>query len=189
MNIEFLTVYQNVNLKKKNDKNSDIFSIRYDRIKMIVDQNSSIFNYCKILDQINYTKEKFEELQQIADENNWEGLMLRKNTIYEGKRTNALLKVKKMQDSEFTVISLENKPFRIIGPDKIEKTIDCLSNVTIQYTPTSVGNVGSGFTLNERIHFYNNPEEILHKKITVQYFEKTERSLRFPVFKGIRFDQ
>ena len=45
---------------------------------MIVDQNSSIFNYCKILDQINYTKEKFEELQQIADENNWEGLMLRK---------------------------------------------------------------------------------------------------------------
>ena len=48
--------------------------------------------------------------------------------------------------------------------------------------------VGSGFTIEQRQYFYRNPDAILNKQITVQYFEETKNqdggiSLRFPTFK------
>jgi DNA ligase-1 len=50
--------------------------------------------------------------------------------------------------------------------------------------------VGSGFSLNERQYFYDNPAEILNKIITVKYFQETQNqagnwSLRFPTIKVI----
>jgi len=177
--------------KKKNDpKNAERFSVRYRRIRKVLEEQPEHFIYCKILNQIPYSEESMKELEQEAQTHSWEGLMLRKDTIYEGKRTNSLLKKKTMHDDEFLCIDVEIKPFRIIDKkDKIEKTIECLSNITIQYTPETTVNVGSGFTLEERIKYYENPDEILQKKVTVQYFERTEKSLRFPVFKGIRCEE
>jgi len=48
--------------------------------------------------------------------------------------------------------------------------------------------VGSGFTIEQRKEFYQNPNKILGKTVTVQYFEETKNqdggiSLRFPTFK------
>ena len=48
--------------------------------------------------------------------------------------------------------------------------------------------VASGFTIEQRQDFYKNPDAILGKIITVQYFEETKNqeggiSLRFPTFK------
>jgi DNA ligase-1 len=48
--------------------------------------------------------------------------------------------------------------------------------------------VGSGFTIDQRQEFYQNPDKILGQIITVQYFEETKNqdggiSLRFPTFK------
>jgi DNA ligase-1 len=48
--------------------------------------------------------------------------------------------------------------------------------------------VGSGFTIEQRQEFYQNPKKILGKIITVQYFSESENqdggiSLRFPTFK------
>ena len=89
-----------------------------------------------------------------------------------------------MNDAEFTVVHLENGPFRIIDQEtNLEKTIDCLSSVTIDYNDTKIG---SGFSLDERIRYYYQPELLLGKRITVKYFEKTKKSLRFPIFKCIR---
>lgn len=177
--------------KKTNDtKTADRFSVRYEKIRKVLQEQPQHFKYCKLLDQHVYTQETFDDLQQNANEQNWEGLMLRKDTVYEGKRTNSLLKVKQMHDDEFICVGVEMKPFRIIDKDdKTEKTIQCLSNITIQYTQETTVNVGSGFSLEERIKYYNNPNDILQKKVTVQYFEKTQQSLRFPVFKGIRCDE
>lgn len=177
--------------KKKNDpKTAERFSVRYHKIRKVLEEQQDHFHYCKILDQIPYSEESIKELEQEAQTHSWEGLMLRKDTVYEGKRTNSLLKKKTMHDDEFLCVDVEIKPFRIIDKkDKIEKTIECLSNITIQYTPETTVNVGSGFTLEERIKYYENPDAILNKKVTVQYFEKTEKSLRFPVFKGIRCEE
>jgi DNA ligase-1 len=48
--------------------------------------------------------------------------------------------------------------------------------------------VGSGFSIDQRKEFYQDPKKILNKEITVQYFQETQNqeggiSLRFPTFK------
>lgn len=49
--------------------------------------------------------------------------------------------------------------------------------------------MGSGFSIDNRIRFANNPELIVGKQITVQYFSESESegkySLRFPTVKAI----
>ena len=47
-------------------------------------------------------------------------------------------------------------------------------------------NVGSGFSLEERQKYNTDPSLIVGKKVTIKFFEKTETSLRFPIFKGVR---
>jgi DNA ligase-1 len=64
-----------------------------------------------------------------------------------------------------------------------------LKNVIIEHKGNRV-QVGSGFSHEQKRYFFENPNEILGKTITVQYFETTknergEESLRFPVMKGI----
>ena len=64
-----------------------------------------------------------------------------------------------------------------------------LRNVKILHKGDPV-DVGSGFSLEQRRRFYKNPNEILGKTITVNYFEETvnqhgKNSLRFPVIKTI----
>ena len=62
-----------------------------------------------------------------------------------------------------------------------------LENFYIKHKDNLV-RVGSGFSIEQRQDFYNNPDAILGKVITVQYFEETKNqeggiSLRFPTFK------
>jgi DNA ligase-1 len=135
--------------------------------------------------------EQFLELSKEAEDNNWEGLIVRKNTIYKGKRSNDLLKVKKMEDAEYKVIDVEFGPFRQINKQTgLEETIETLSNVIIEHKGNRVS-VGSGFTFDQRREYYENPELIKDMIITVKYFEETKNkeglySLRFPIFKGIQ---
>ena len=126
-----------------------------------------------------------------AVENGWEGYMIRRaDAPYEGKRTRALLKMKKMHDDEYTVKDIEVGPFRMIDRESgLEKTIETLTNVIIEHQGNQVS-VGSGFSLEERSRYYENPNLIIGKEITVQYFEKSQdkdgkESLRFPVVKYV----
>ena len=66
---------------------------------------------------------------------------------------------------------------------------DVMRNVVIEHKGYRV-DVGSGFNLEQRRLYKENPELILGKQITVQYFEmstnmKGTESLRFPTFKAI----
>ena len=66
---------------------------------------------------------------------------------------------------------------------------EMLSNVVIEHKGCDVG-VGSGFDQGERRKYFNKPELIIGKTITVQYFEETLNqngchSLRFPVVKHV----
>jgi len=132
--------------------------------------------------------EHFQELAELATKNNWEGLILRKDCEYKGKRSNDLLKVKKFFDEEYIVKSIETSTHRIIV-DGLEVEEEMLSNVVIEHKGCDVG-VGSGFDQTERIMYFKNPELIIGKTITVQYFEETLNqdgchSLRFPVVKHV----
>jgi len=134
------------------------------------------------------SEEHFQELAELATKNNWEGLILRKDCEYKGKRSNDLLKVKKFFDEEYIVKGIENSIHRIIV-DGLEVEEEMLSNVIIEHKGCEVG-VGSGFDQSERRMYFKTPELIIGKTITVQYFEETLNqdgchSLRFPVVKHV----
>jgi DNA ligase-1 len=120
-----------------------------------------------------------------AEEQGWEGLILRKDVPYEGKRTKNMLKVKKMKDAEYKVVYME--------PGKIDdgqgNKVDGMSAVVVMHKGNPV-KVGSGWTFEERIKYYHEPWKIIGKTITVKYFEETKNqngtySLRFPIMKAI----
>ena len=173
-------------LKKEdffNLKSEEIYSERLKKFKKI----NIYFVFFEVLEQNKYTENDFLKLIEKAEKNKWEGLMIREDIGYEGKRTNSLLKYKKMMDEEYKVKEIITGPWREISKEtKLENTIETMVAVIIDYKDTKVG---SGFSLEERKHFYKNPESIIGKIITVQYFEKTKDSLRFPVFKFLHGNQ
>ena len=156
---------------------------------MIYNFKAQQLNCIDVLEQWKVESEgHFQELAELATKNNWEGLMLRKDCEYKGKRSNDLLKVKKFFDEEYVVKGVENAIHRIIVNGK-EVEEEMLSNVIIEHRGCEVG-VGSGFDQEERKKYFKNPELIIGKTITVQYFEETINqdgchSLRFPVVKHI----
>jgi len=147
-------------------------------------------NILEYLPQHEYTLEKFTELQKDVDQYNWEGLMLRKDTTYKGKRSKDILKVKKFYDDEFMVKGIEGNTIRQYDKQMNNyKQVETLGAVVIDYKGFDVA-VGSGFSMEERNEFYKYPEKIIGKLITVKYFEETKDkkgnlSLRFPTFKTI----
>jgi DNA ligase-1 len=123
-----------------------------------------------------------------AKENGWEGLMLRKDAPYQGKRSNDVLKVKQFYDAEYVVVDIEYAVNRVIVDGK-EVAEMMMRNVVIEHKGYRV-QVGSGFSHEQKRFYFENPNEILGKQITVQYFEETKNqnggiSLRFPTVKAI----
>jgi len=145
-------------------------------------------NLTKLKQIRNYEDDTFEQYVDEAIEKGWEGLMLRKDVGYEGKRTKDLLKVKKFFDAEYVVIDMEHDFNRVIvDGEEVEEMM--LRNVVIEHKGNRVS-VGSGFSHEQKRHFYANPEMIMGKTINVQYFEETTNqngthSLRFPTVKAV----
>lgn len=65
----------------------------------------------RTLEQIRLTEETFKTLQDEFRAKGWEGLILRKDVIYKGKRSQEILKMKDFSDAEFTVLSIEVDKF------------------------------------------------------------------------------
>lgn len=114
----------------------------------------------------------------------WEGLMYRDgDACYQFKRTKSLLKIKDMQDGEFTLVDMETGTGR---------NTNRLGRLTIDFKGNNVG-VGSGFTDEDRHLIWEN-RGIFNSTpfkaafdVKVQYFNETKDaegkdSLRFPVF-------
>lgn len=145
-------------------------------------------DYIGVLQQILADDMVMETMMEKSKREGWEGLMLRKDTTYKGKRSADILKVKKFYDDEYIVVDLENAINRVIVNGKeVEEMM--LKNVVIEHKGSRV-QVGSGFSHEQKRYYYENPSEILGKQITVQYFEETqnqhgEHSLRFPVIKAV----
>ena len=130
--------------------------------------------------------DKIAEFQSaLVDRLGWEGLMLNYTKgKYVTKRTPKLLKIKKFFNSDVLVKSV----YEGTGINKGR-----LGGVIVQFKDFEV-QVGSGFTEEDRIKYWNNPELIVGHIIDIQYFEETQnqdggRSVRFPTYKSIRLDK
>ena len=177
---DFLTLKEfqdKTSLTTFNERITNLYSIIKDRPEFI-----------GILDQLDCDDEVFSRMMDMSKEGGWEGLMLRKNTTYKGKRSDEILKVKQMYDEEYIVVGVENDIQRVIV-DGAEVSELMLKNIIIEHKGNSV-QVGSGFNHKQRRHYFKNPNEIIGKQVTIQYFEETTNmnganSLRFPVIKAI----
>ncbi|KAI7874891.1 DNA ligase/mRNA capping enzyme [Lichtheimia hyalospora FSU 10163] len=132
------------------------------------------------------SKTMLEQMKNKAASHGWEGLVLRRDTGYQGKRSRDMIKIKEWKDQEYIVKSIETGRMRMpdTGEDK-----EVMTSVVIEHKGTAVS-VGSGFTLQQRMRFLQNPDLIIGKPITVQYFaesigENGQVSLRFPTVKMV----
>ena len=166
-----------------------ILSERIETLKKAIksDKIIDILEQVKIKDQ-----NHFQELFDDANSRGWEGIIIRKDVGYEGKRSNNMLKCKKFEDAEYKVTGTENGKIRYIVKGKeVEETM--LSKVIISHKGNDVG-VGSGFTIKQRKEFFKDPKKIIGKTINVKFFEETQTedgkySLRFPTLKIIYGDK
>lgn len=166
------------------DNTSEVFSRRIDVLNML-DENDNV----KVLEQERVTtQEVLDRWTNKAQELGWEGCMLRKDAAYKRGRSKDLLKIKGMQDAEYEVIGVETG--KATYNEGGHKEFDIASALYIKHKDNIV-KVGSGLSKEQRLHWFEYPEEIIGKTITVQYFEETqdsktgEYSLRFPVLKYV----
>ena len=142
-----------------------------------------------VLKQVSISNEQeLSDMITDADVNGFEGVMLRKNVGYEGKRSKNLLKCKKFFDAEYKVESVDFENHRIIREGK-EVVVPMLAQAYITHKGYEVA-IGSGWNQEQRIKYHDNPDLLIGKTITVQYFEETKNqeggiSLRFPTVKHV----
>ena len=169
----------------ENKKGNILFSKRFPILKNLFGDSKILTN---IEQKIVRSDVEVQELLEYAVSQGWEGLILRKDVLYKGKRSNDLLKVKIFIDAEYTINDVEMNVMRVIV-DGLEVEENMLASIKIKHKGYVVS-VGSGFSLEERRKYYKNPELIIGKIVTVRYFkesrnQKGEYSLQFPTKKHI----
>jgi DNA ligase-1 len=146
------------------------------------------FKYFELLPLL-YVGSNTELIPTILDDeiaNGEEGIMINiYDAPYEFKRTNSLLKVKKMQTMDLEIIGFEEGEGRLAGT---------LGAILVRYKNGNVVKVGSGFSDQLRREIWQNRNSHLGTICEIQYFEETTNadggeSLRFPIFKDFRHDK
>ena len=108
-----------------------------------------------------------------------------------------MLKIKKKERIELEVYDIEETTKSMLNKNGVMEEVNCLGAVYAKGIDRDrdgekiVSKVGSGFSDELRVLYYNNPNLILGETITVEYTEVSEskvgtRSLRNPVFVCIR---
>lgn len=163
---------------------SRIFSERLDLLYTL-DHNVGVH----VLQQERVTSQEIlDDWIATAKKAGWEGCMLRKDVPYKRGRSKDLLKIKGMQDSEYIVTGIIEGTATYNEDGAKEYPV--VAALTIEHKGNTV-KVGSGLSKEQRIGWLKNPEEIIGKIVTIQYFEETQDSktkaysLRFPVLKHV----
>lgn len=136
------------------------------------------------------SQEAFQARRDYAASKGWEGLIIRKNAPYQGKRSKDILKVKNFYDAEYVVKDVIMETIRNLDKTTgLEVAEEMLSAVIVEHKGFDV-KVGSGFSIEQRKAFHKDPSLIIGKTITVKYFSESSNengglSLRFPTIKTI----
>ena len=129
---------------------------------------------------------KITELLDAEIARKQEGVMINIcDAKYDFKRTNSLLKVKKMNTLDLQIIGFEEGSGRLTGT---------LGAILVRYKDGNVVKVGSGFTDGLREEIWKNQGKYLDAICEISYFETSTNadggeSLRFPIFKDFRTDK
>jgi len=150
--------------------------------------NQHQFEYFKVLPVLYRGEDTSKILEFLEKETSKgeEGIMINIwDALYDFKRSNNLLKVKKFNSCDLQVIGFQE------GTNSNQGTLGAL---LVRYKDGNVVKVGSGYSKELRNEIWNNQKDWLGAIIEVQYFEETEndnggKSVRFPVFKDRRFDK
>ena len=175
----------------ENKKSKEILSERLAKLRGWLNGRFVDQTVLRYTDQFQITDSKhFDTWKQLANNNNWEGFMVRKDVGYEGKRSKNLVKVKSFHDAEYVVVDYDNDNHEVVRNGRSE-TIKMLAQVWIEHKGYRV-KVGSGWSQEQRLQYMDG--SIVGKTITVQYFEETHNdkggiSLRFPTVKVIHGDK
>ena len=170
----------------KNQNCTNDYTVRRADAELLFNQGD--FQYFELLPVL-YRGSDTSEITRILEEevnNGEEGIMINIcDAPYEFKRTNGLLKVKKMQTMDLEIIGFEEGEGRLAGK---------LGAVLVRYKNGNVVKVGSGFSDDLRVTIWANQSDYLGNICEVQYFEETTNadggeSLRFPIFKDFRPDK
>ena len=168
-------------------KSTDILSERLHTLRSWLGPRYDTKETLRYLNQHIIKDDKhFNIWKQLANNDNWEGFMIRKDTFYEGKRSKNLLKVKSFFDAEYEVLGFDVDQHEVVRDGK-SVSMTMLSQVWIEHK-NHIVKVGSGFSQEQRLEYMDG--SIVGKLITVQYFEETHNdkggiSLRFPTVKHI----
>lgn len=129
-------------------------------------------------------KAEIQKWLDYADSHNMEGCMLNKDTHWENKRNNGICKVKSFKHCDVRCKDV------VIGDGKYS---DTLGKIVCDYKGFDLG-VGSGFTDEQRKEYWEHPERIVGKIVTVKYKCETKNqnggiSVQFPTFCVVREDK
>ncbi|CCU98405.1 unnamed protein product [Malassezia sympodialis ATCC 42132] len=119
----------------------------------------------------------------------WEGLVVRDDQPYEGRRSHAMLKVCARQEAEFVVEDVEISTMRL-PMEGVYADRRAVASVVVRYRGRRVA-VGSGLRPSERVYWAAHPDDLRGRTVTIAYateaanLEGHAPSLRFPVLKYV----
>lgn len=138
-----------------------------------------------------FHKDNSDDLNEMLDlfhlftSQGWEGTMIKDlDAPYQWKRTRSLLKMKLMDTADLLVTEVYEGTGKYTG---------MMGGVYCDYKGYKLG-VGSGFNDDQRLHYWQCPNDIVGKTIEVAYQAETTnksgtKSLSFPIFKQVRLDK
>jgi len=146
-----------------------------------------------ILEQERITShEVFDKWAKKVVDNDWEGFMLRKDAPFKSGRSKDLMKYKPYDDAEYVVKDVINgkQTYAVAGEGNQE--FEGVKDLVIEHKGCEV-HVGSGLSKEQRLRWFEHPEEIIGKTITVKFLEETQDqngkwSLRHPTLKFVYED-
>jgi DNA ligase-1 len=148
------------------------------KIKTEIDEDSPIK-----IHPYYFANSEEEILQMYAKvrEKNGEGIIVKaRDSKYTNRRNHAWMKVKNNSTIDVKVVDWEEGTGEIKG---------MLGALVVDVDGVKV-NVGSGFSRQQRMDFWDNIEDLEDQLVEVSYHEKTPAgSLRHPVFESVRYDK
>lgn len=164
------------------------YSERYAMLEKIFKENNlePYFHLVENIYEGNDLDVVMKELTK-AKEKNWEGLMLRwLDSVYEFKRSKELLKVKPFQEMDVYIRGYEEGTNKNVG--KLGAFLCEIDHPTFGHLEMKVG---SGYSDEDRVNYWEHRDELIGRVLEMQYFEVTSnadggKSVRFPVHKCIK---